>query len=199
VNRQQQIAQLELRTEYETLRNQVNPHFLFNSFNALTATIEEDPQAAVQYVQHLSDFFRLILEVRERSLVSLHEELQLAEHYLYLQQKRFGQNFSVINAVDESMHDNLLPPLTLQILLENAFKHNAVSRSMPLQIRITTAGSDLIVTNNVNLRPTPMESTGIGLVNVRNRLRLLGHNGMRWELKDGSFTVHVPLLDPATL
>jgi hypothetical protein len=190
----QQMTQLRLQTDYETLRNQVNPHFLFNSFNTLSAIIEENPTRAVEYVEHLSDFFRNMLEMRDKPLVPLEEEMALATNYLYLQQKRFGANFSVMNEIKDTTEIYAVPPLTLQILMENAFKHNAVSRSTPLQIHVYLENDALVVSNNVNPKPHKEPSTGIGLPNVKSRLAMHTSAPMRWEKKDGRFTVHVPLI-----
>ena len=195
LQQQQQLAQLRLRTEYETLRNQVNPHFLFNSFNTLAAAIEDDPPSAVEYVQHMSDFFRRMLEVREKPLVSLEDELELTRHYLFLQQKRYGSNFSVSNEIGDRMERYALPPLTLQLLLENAFKHNAVSRSTPLRIRLAVENDALVVSNSLSPKPHRESGTGIGLDNIRNRVRLLGRGEVVCERTDATFTVIVPLVE----
>lgn len=195
LQQQQQMVQLRLKAEYETLRNQVNPHFLFNSFNTLVAAIEDDPPTAVEYVQHMSDFFRRMLEVREKPLVSLTDELELTTHYLFLQQKRYGSNFSVQNDINVNTDQFALPPLTLQLLLENAFKHNAVSRSTPLKIRLAVENDALVVSNSLNPKPYRESGTGIGLENIRSRVRLLGRGEVLCEQTDVTFTVHVPLVE----
>ena len=197
LQQRQQLAQLRLRTEYETLRNQVNPHFLFNSFNTLVAAIEDDPPSAVEYVQHMSDFFRRMLEVREKPLVSLKDELELTRHYLFLQQKRYGSNFDVSNEIDGSTTRYALPPLTLQLLLENAFKHNAVSRATPLRIRLAVENDALVVSNSLSPKPHRETGTGIGLENIRNRVKLLGRGEVVCERTDATFTVIVPLVENA--
>jgi sensor histidine kinase YesM len=148
----------------------------------------------VEYVEHLSDFFRRMLELREKPLVTLDEELDLTRNYLYLQQKRFGPNFSFAQDVKVDGQDFFLPPLTLQILMENAFKHNAVSRSTPLRIELRTDGDALVVNNNVNPKPVREPSTGIGLANVKSRIAMYTPEPMRWEQNDGTFTVRVPLI-----
>ncbi len=163
IKQEQQVAHWKLQTEYETLRSQVNPHFLFNSFNTLTNIIEESPDRAVEYVEHLSDFFRNMLEIREQPLVTLRHELLMTTNYLYLQQKRFGSNFAVTQEIPVSQDDYVLPPLTLQIIMENAFKHNIVSRDTPLRIHMSVNGQTLEVRNNVNPKAIHESSTGLGL------------------------------------
>jgi LytS/YehU family sensor histidine kinase len=174
----------------------VNPHFLFNSFNTLISVIEDDKEVAVEYVNKLSDFFRSILSYREKDLIMLSEELALAEDYIFLQQKRYGNAFKVdINISTEIRNTKMVPPLTLQILLENCLKHNTVSIETPLQCDVYIDQDDyLVVRNNMNVRQVKEASTGIGLQNLKNRYRIITGVEISVIEKDGYFTVRMPLI-----
>ncbi len=164
-----------IESQFEVLRNQVNPHFLFNSFNTLISVIESDKNVAVEYVNKLSDFFRSILAYRDTDLISLKDELHLVDDYIFLQQKRYGTNFRVsVQMPDTLKETSFVPPLAIQTLLENALKHNAVSVESPLTCELLIEDNNyLIVRNNINVRLQKEPSTGLGLQNVRNRYKLL--------------------------
>jgi len=185
-----------IESQFEVLKNQVNPHFLFNSFNTLISVIENDKEKAVDYVMRLSDFFRSILAVREIDLISLREELELVGNYIFLQQKRYGGNFIVDVSIPEVLIEEcMIPPLSLQILLENCLKHNAVSSESPLKCEIYTEDdTSLIVRNNINPKFEKDPSTGIGLQNVRSRFRIITGNKIDVQEKDGYFVVRLPLI-----
>lgn len=188
--------QERIRFEFETLRSQVNPHFLFNSFNTLAATIEQDPAAGVAYVNHLSDLFRSILSLREKTTLSLREEYALLQDYLYLQEKRYGPNLILETELPDSAMALHLPPLTLQMLIENAIKHNVVSSARPLVIHLRAEGPWLTVSNVVQRRRNAPPSTGLGLQNIRDRCRLLTPRPVEVREAGGTFSVTLPLLSP---
>jgi ligand-binding sensor domain-containing protein len=192
----EQIKKEKIEIQYEVLKNQVNPHFLFNSFNTLISVIEDDPAEAVDYVNRLSDFFRSILTYREKDLIPLREEFKLASDYVFLQQKRYGSNFKVAINVPENLMDSaLVPPMAVQILLENCFKHNAVSRETPLTVTISAEdGHLLIIRNNINPRAIKEPSTGIGLQNLKNRYQLLNKSEVIIENDGRFFTVKIPVI-----
>lgn len=186
--------------QFETLKNQVNPHFLFNSFNTLIGIIEDDQEAAVAYVEKLSDFFRDILVYREKDTITLREELVLIRNYYFLQQKRYGSNLQMEINVPETDLDLLIAPLTLQLLVENAIKHNVVSRDKPLTIQIATeTGPILVVRNNLQKKMQPEKSTGIGLENIRKRYHILTRRPVLVTENATLFEVKIPLFSPPEL
>ncbi|MCX6273608.1 MAG: histidine kinase, partial [Bacteroidetes bacterium] len=153
--------------QFEMLKSQVNPHFLFNSFNTLIAIIEEDQKTAVSYVEKLSEFFRSIVAYRDKNLIPLREEINLLNNYFFLQKKRYGQHLSLnIKIDDNTLSATQIPPLTLQLLVENAIKHNAVSKESPMEIGIFIESSNIIVVNNINPKLLSERSSGMGLQNI---------------------------------
>jgi len=181
---------------FQVLKNQISPHFLFNSFNTLLYLIDSDKRKASGYTEELSDFFRKVLEVREQNLISLREELDLMRAYASLQQTRFENALSMRIDVPDEFLDTLIPPLSGQMLLENAIKHNSFGAEHPLVFRVAidAAGARLIFANNKRMRRGPIESTGIGLKNIFQRYRLLGFPEPRIEQSDETFTVLLPLV-----
>jgi ligand-binding sensor domain-containing protein len=182
--------------QFETLKNQVNPHFLFNSFNTLIAIIEEDKEVAIEYVEKLSDFFRNIVTYRDKDTISLRKELELASTYFFLQKKRYGKNFTLKIEVSEESMDAKVPPLVLQLLLENAVKHNAVSAETPLDVVIYDNNSTarLFIKNKINKRRNKEPGTGTGLPNIVNRYKLLSKEEVTIENNLEEFTVSIPLI-----
>jgi hypothetical protein len=184
-----------IRFQFETLKSQVNPHFLFNSFNTLISLIEAKPRLAVEYVERLSDLFRTMLTHREEEVIPLKEELELIENYYYLQKKRFGDNFSLDIQLDDEKLTACLPPLTLQMLVENALKHNIVSSRKPLKVEIfCTEDGFLCVRNNLQEKTRKSPSTGLGLQNIRNRYQLISSQPVEIRRTDTHFEVIIPLL-----
>lgn len=181
---------------FQVLKNQISPHFLFNSFNTLLYLIDSDKRKASGYTEELSDFFRKVLEVREQNLISLREELDLMRAYAGLQQTRFENALSMKIEVPDAFLDSHIPPLSGQMLLENAIKHNSFSAEYPLVFRVAVdeSGGWLIFANNKQLRRGPIESTGIGLKNIFQRYRLLDFHEPRIEQTDDTFTVLLPLV-----
>ena len=190
-----QLQQEKIKFQFETLRNQVNPHFLFNSFNTLITIIEDDPQMAVEYVEQLSDFFRNIVTYRDKDIITLKEELRLLDTYLFIQKKRFGSHLKLeINVSEEDQLQNFIPPLTLQLLGENAIKHNAVSKETPLLITINIADNFIVVSNNINSRISQAEGAGMGLQNIVNRYNLLSKKSVIIKKSTEHFVVSLPTL-----
>lgn len=195
--KQREISEREnLLFQFQTLRSQVNPHFLFNSFSTLMSVIDEDKDLAIEYVQKLSQFFRNILEYRDKDLITLAEELKLIETYRYLQQQRYGDNFRMDISISQEHMLSLIPPLTLQMLVENAIKHNIISAEKPLHVTIYSDGLHLFIKNNLQLKKVVESSTGIGLVNIRNRYKLLGHEGMLIQESLSDFIIQLPIIKP---
>jgi len=193
----QQLQQEKIQFEFQVLRNQVNPHFLFNSFNTLISYIEEDPNMAVDYVEKLSTFFRNIVNYRDQDVITLGEELSVLTTYFYLQQKRHGKNLSLnISISAEEKKLIFIPPLTLQLLIENAIKHNAVSKETPLEITISLENKEqLVIKNNINPKITREPGTGTGLQNIIKRYSLLSKEPVVVNNDGTYFTVILPILN----
>ena len=183
-----------LQAQLSALKTQVNPHFLFNNLNTLSAVIPDNPGAAIDFVQQLSKVYRHILEVRDEQSILLKEELEVLEAYAFLLKTRFGENLNIsIRVADERLQQRVVP-LSLQILMENAIKHNIVSSAKPLQIDVYAGEEYLVVRNTLQKKNQLIESTGIGLDNIRNRYRLLGDKKVEVEEGPESFTVRIPLI-----
>lgn len=192
----QKLEQEKIQFQFQVLRNQVNPHFLFNSFNTLISFIEEDPAMAVDYVEKLSSFFRNIVNYRDQDVISLEEELGILKTYFYLQQKRHGQNLTLnISISGEQKKHIFIPPLTLQLLIENAIKHNAVSKETPLEIMIYLNNNKLVVKNNINPRISREAGTGTGLQNIVKRYNLLSSENVSVQNDGINFTITLPILN----
>src|SRR5687767_1732194 len=175
VEETEKLKRESLKAELNALKTQVNPHFLFNNLNTLSSVIPEDPKLAVDFVQQLSKLYRHILEVKDEQSILLKDELDVMKAYAFLLQTRFGDNLDVvINVPDEKLNKRIVP-LSLQLLMENAIKHNIVSSDKPLRIEVTALNGKLVVSNNLQKKNQVNESTGIGLDNIRNRYKLLGN------------------------
>jgi hypothetical protein len=184
----------KIEFQFETLKSQVNPHFLFNSFNTLISVIEQDKKLAVEYVEQLSDFYRNLVQFRDKELITLNEEIGLAKAYFEIQKKRFGPNLILNIHAEERRLAWHVPPMVVQILLENAIKHNAVSAQSPLTIDVYTQENRLVVKNTLNPKKTIEPSTGTGLHNVKNRYQLLTRDSVQVEQDKYFFTVSLPLI-----
>jgi sensor histidine kinase YesM len=191
----EQLKTEQYAQQYQTLKDQLNPHFLFNSFNVLSNLVYENPDVAARFIQQLSKIYRYVLEVQQEKLIKLSSELEFAENFLSLQKIRFEEGLQYeIKVVSKT--DFYLPPLSLQMLLENAIKHNIASMANPLHIEILVKGDQLIVKNNLQLKSSlSEESTGIGLSNIRKRYELLSNEPVLLEETNGFFVVKLPLLE----
>lgn len=195
LQKMQQLQTEKLQSQYETLKNQVNPHFLFNSFNTLLTIIEDDPAKASAYVEHLSDFYRSIVNLREKDLIPMQEEFRIIEHYFFIQKKRFGDALLYENNITEEVKANYqLPPLSLQMLAENAIKHNVVSREDPLTLSFAIEKDYLVISNNLNPKLQQEKSEGLGLQNIKNRFQSIASREVLVEKNDTHFIVKLPLI-----
>lgn len=185
------VERENVERQFELLRSQINPHFLFNSFNTLAALIEESPPQAVGYVEKLSDFFRVMLTYREEQLIPLKEELRLVSLYCSLLQYRFHDRLLVSIQPEENTTVSIVP-FTLQLLVENAVKHNIVSANRPLSIRISFDEVYIHVENTLQEKPRAQESTGFGLQSIKKHYRILGTKPVLIVRTPTHFTVSVP-------
>lgn len=195
LQRAQALEKANLEARYETLRNQVNPHFLFNSLNTLLMMVSDNPSAS-KYVESLSEFMRFMLNTRDKEVVLLRDELKIARQYVFIQESRFGGKLSVNFDVPESSFHYAIPPLSLQMLLENAIKHNVISKENPLLVKIFVENSSyLVVENNIQPKIEKEPSTGVGLENIRNRYLYLTDKEMFVESNRSIFKVKLPLFE----
>lgn len=190
----ERMEQEKVRFQLEALRSQVDPHFLFNSFNTLVELIESDTGKAVEHVDQLSTFFRNILQVRDKELISVDEELDLLQTYFALEQRRFGERITLHIDVSEEARHRCIVPLTTQLLVENALKHNAITAQHPLTISLTAKGDDLVVRNRINARISTPRSTGFGLESIRKRYMALTERPVVVAQREGDFEVRIPLV-----
>lgn len=178
--------------QFDALRRQINPHFLFNSFNVLSSVIENDQTLAVQFVEQLSKVYRYLLKTQELKTVSLEEEIDFINAYVFLLKIRFGNNLNFEQHLKVS--DGMLPPASLQLLIENAIKHNEVSKTHPLTISLERQNGELIIKNNKNPKVTVEASEGVGLSNIQKRYQLLGATSPEIRDTDTDFIVKLPLI-----
>lgn len=192
----QQLEQDQVRFQLDALRSQVDPHFLFNSFNTLVELIETEPAKAVVQVEELSAFFRNILQVRDKATIPLGDELDLVATYFSLEQRRFGEAIAMEVEVGLDDRRMLVVPMTLQLLVENALKHNVATIRQPLRISIRSADGYLIVGNAIRPRSSPVRSTGFGLDSIRRRYAALSPQPVTAQASGGRFEARIPLIHP---
>lgn len=192
-----QLQKESIRAQYDSLKSQVNPHFLFNSLNALTNLIYEDQDKAVHFVKQLSEVYRYVLDTQGKEVVPLADEMKFLGSYSFLQQIRFGDKLRIDINIDS--RDALVAPLALQMLVENAIKHNVISVDQPLMIKISGDKKNIVVENNIQKKNVlPDESKGIGLENIKRRYSFLSEH--RVEVIDNgiSFKVNLPMIEYRT-
>ena len=191
----QRLEAESIQAKYTALQSQLNPHFLFNSLNTLIAEIEYDPSTAVKFTQHLSEVYRYVLRQQQCQIVSLKEELDFLDSYIFLHQVRLGDCLSLERDLPDNVIDHQLPPLTLQLLAENVVKHNYIDDFNPMTIRLYTEknGRYLCVSNT--LRPKKVSNaSGKGLKNLSERYQLLCKQDIQIRKNDHQFTVSIPLI-----
>ena len=191
----EELQQLAIQHEFETLKSQVNPHFLFNCFNTLSSLISEDPKRAEKFLDELSKVYRYLLRSNEDGLSTLQNELRFIQSYYELLKTRHGDAIKLQLEVDKRYDPYLLPSLSLQLLVENAVKHNVVSKQQPLIIDIfTMVGNKLAINNNLQCKAVKAPSNRIGLDNIRNKYELLNQPGFQVMEDSRNFTVVLPLI-----
>jgi len=194
VEEKETLKRESLKAQLDALKTQVNPHFLFNNLNTLTAIIPDTPDQAIEFVQQMSKVYRHILEVQDEKTIPLKDELDVLKAYGFLLKTRFGDNLNIEIDVPEEKLKQQIVPLSLQLLMENAIKHNIVSAAKPLTIKVFAQNGHLLVSNNLQVKNQLIESTGIGLQNIRNRYKLFGDDDVRVDESGDSFTVSIPLI-----
>jgi len=181
-----------IEAKYETLKSQINPHFLFNSLNSLTLIVDENEEA-VNYIQNLSEFLRYVLKSRDRELVLVRDEVKILNKYFSLQKSRFRDNLIIEVDIDEKYYHYSLPPLVLQMLVENCIKHNIIAKDKKLTINVKAAKDFISVENNLQ-KKTEIASTKQGLKNIIDRLKFFTSREVKIEENAMVFRVEIPLL-----
>ncbi|MET0467039.1 MAG: histidine kinase [Chitinophagaceae bacterium] len=192
------LRQQSFTAEFDSLKNQVNPHFLFNCFNTVSSLIREDKVTAIQFLDELSKVYRYLLKNNEEGISTVAAEMRFVHSYFQLLQTRYGEAVSLIVQTDPDFDQFLLPSLSLQLLIENAVKHNILSRAAPLQIEIFIAAGNpcLVVRNNIQRRHVKAPSNRIGLRNIQMKYELLNHEGFSIHQGEEYFSVNLPLINP---
>jgi sensor histidine kinase YesM len=192
----QQAEQLKIEMlayKYESLRNQINPHFLFNSLNVLSDLVYDDQALAVKFIRQLSDLFRYVLDSRDKELVPLGDELDFIRSFTFLLQTRFEEKLKI--EIDVEAHpDDYIVPMTLQLLIENAVKHNEVSEAYPLRISIRKSGDFLEVENNLQPKSVGDDSMKTGLKNITQQFAFFSEKPIKIITSDERYMVRVPIL-----
>lgn len=187
----------KIEFQFEMLRNQVNPHFLFNSLNTASSLVYENPETASHFVKQLAKVYRYLLEQQSRDLVSLEDEKSFIMSFIYLMEMRFSKGLSVKIDIPKEKRQWMVIPMALQMLVENAIKHNIISQKKPLTITIEVDTNDyLIVSNNLQLKSSTEYSSKLGLSNIKNRLSYITGKPLIISDFGASFTVKVPLIAP---
>ncbi len=196
VAEKQMIEQLQLRQEFDNLKQKVNPHFLFNSFNTLSSLISEDRNQAEKFLDELSKVYRYLLRNNESGMSTVEQETKFIQSYARLLQTRHGDGFRMEVRIDPSLKDKEIPSLSLQLLVENAVKHNIVSKTQPVHVRIWSKPEGyIVVENNLNKKTRIKgDSTGIGLANIREKYKLLQREDIRIEETQDRFIVTLPVI-----
>jgi hypothetical protein len=183
-----------IASRFSALKNQVNPHFLFNSLNVLTNLVYKDPDQSAEFIQKLADVYRYVLESQDKETVPLADEIAFVESFTYLQKMRFGAYLSVDIDLPNDLHI-AVPPLAIQMLVENAIKHNTISKEHPLLIHIKSEEDYLIVKNDLHSKEIVVEKkNGIGLENIRARYQFLTDREVKIKRGASSFKVYLPIL-----
>ena len=193
-----EVEKEKLQTEmvqhkYNSLRSQINPHFLFNSFNVLTELVYEDQKLAEKFIHQLSDLYRYVLDVKDVEIIELHEEIKFIESFTFLLKTRFENRVSF--SMDISTNDDdFIIPMSLQILIENCIKHNQATTQKPLEITIRKLGDRIEVKNNLQLKLSPIKSHHIGLENLKERYAYFTKEHVIIDSDPSYFSVSIPIL-----
>jgi sensor histidine kinase YesM len=188
----EKIKREHISSQYEALKNQVNPHFLFNSLNALSSLVYDSPEKAVEFINRLSDVYRYVLDSKDKEVVSIEEELSFVNAYSFLLKARFEEN--IVIHIDVDHPAGFIPPMSIQMLLENAVKHNEISDAHPMNIYISEKEEYIFVRNNLKLNEHQADISGIGLDNIKSRYSVLTDRTVQIERSENEFIVGLPIL-----
>jgi len=200
IREEEQAKQVVILAQLDALRNQAQPHFFFNSLNTLRDIIDQNSKDdAKQFVDKLSDVYRFILDAGDANIIPLRDELKFARAYIHIQSERFGDNLKMNWQLQETELDRMIVPMSLQLLLENAIKHNVISRSKPLTVTVAIKDDYLFVNNKIQPKSTKLPSTKLGLINIEKRYALITNKTPKIEDIESEFTVSLPLLTTSDL
>lgn len=192
----EELKRISTQAQLQGIRNQLNPHFLFNNLNVLSTLIMQKSGDANKFIEAFSSVYRYILRSRETETVRLQTELDFIEPYIYLLKTRFSSALNIITNIPEQYHNRLIAPGVLQLLIENAIKHNIVSSTNPLTVKLFTRDDGyLVVQNNLQMKPEKPPSTEFGLYNVSQQFKLLSGKEIKIDNQGGVFEVSIPLLE----
>lgn len=192
----EQLKSISAQAELQLIKSQINPHFLFNNLNVLAALIMKDNKEANRFIEEFSKVYRYILSNHDKELVELKQELDFLKPYIFLLEKRFNDGLQIKINIEEQQQNKMIIPASLQMLIENAIKHNVVSRNKPLLIDVHTNGNNtIIVSNNLQQKQTVENSTGIGLQNIIRRYELVSNRKVDIDTTENNFTVTLPLIN----
>lgn len=190
----EQLKKQNIEARFEALRNQINPHFLFNCFNVLSTLVHKDADASSTFIAQLSNVYRYLLYNQENKIVPLKDELAFLDSYTYLLRTRFNENLLIENRISDGSEKIMVAPASLQMLIENAIKHNVASRKQPLKIILEKKEDYIVVSNTLQKKETEEESTKIGLSNIVNRYKLLSDRPVIVNRTQIHFIVKIPVL-----
>ncbi|UFH54354.1 sensor histidine kinase [Spirosoma sp. KNUC1025] len=193
----EELKKVNLQSQLDSLKTQINPHFLFNNLNSLSSLITSDAEQAERFLDELSSVYRYLLRQNTRDLCPLAEEMHFINAYFHLLKTRYGDGIFMENSVENHYLNYMIPPLTLQILFENAIKHNIILASRPLIIKLYTQDGNLCVENNLQKKKVAVQSNHIGLQNIMMKYKLLDHPSVVIFYDDSKFLVSMPLLTPS--
>ena len=192
--REERLQKESIKLQYNALKNQVNPHFLFNSLNTLTSLVYKDADQSARFIKQLSEVYRYVLEHRDTELVDLATEIGFCRKYIYFQKIRHGENLHVDFEIDPTANIKVVP-MSLQLLIENAIKHNEISEEKPLIIKVGIVEGFIVVTNTLQQRKTIPESGGIGLETLKRRYAFLSDKAFDAKRENGRFVVQIPVIE----
>lgn len=189
------LSSAKAKAELEALKNQIDPHFMFNSLNSLSYLISTNPQKALQFTEHLAEIYRYILIQKDQTLVVLEDELSFMHKYFALLELRFGKALTIHKHFKGTIASKyLIPPISIFIAMENAVKHNEISESIPLQIDLLIRNDELTISNKIQLKRSIKHSSKIGLRNMDDRFKITTGKGITTANDDGYFSVTLPLM-----
>ncbi len=185
-----------IKSQFEVLKNQVNPHFLFNSLNVLSSLIYIDKDAAAKFVRQLSKVYRYVLEYKDKETISLHNELDFLESYIFLLKTRFDKNLIINTSIHPRFNKKRIVPMALQLLMENAIKHNVISKKKPLKIDISIDENNyLVISNNLQKKSSVEMSSNIGIKSINKRYEYITDDKVIINKTEADFTVKLPLVE----
>lgn len=195
VREEEQTKQAIVQAQLDALRNQAQPHFFFNTLNTLRDIIDQNSKEdAKKFVDKLSDMYRFLLEAGNSNLISLRDELKFSKAYIHIQSERFGDNLKLNWNIPEASLDAMTVPMSLQLLLENAIKHNVISKAKPLEVNINIKDDYVVVYNRIQVKSTQLPSTKVGLKNIEKRYALITEKPVEIVDNGNQFSVSLPLL-----